>query len=119
MSQTGPQMEQPTGGPPGPPMRRPRRRSFAGPILLIALGITFLLANILPDFDPWPITVRFWPLALICLGLGMIWDSYYRHEHSGQAPDPAAGPWISGTSVAWILVLTFLDRKSTRLNSSH
>lgn len=107
MSQTGPQMEQPTGGPPGPPMRRPRRRSFAGPVLLIALGITFLLANILPDFDPWPITVRFWPLALICLGLGMIWDSYYRHEHSGQAPDPAAGPWISGTSVAWILVLTF------------
>ncbi len=107
MSQTGPQMGQATGGFSGPPMGRPRHRSFAGPILLIAVGITFLLANILPDFDPWPITVRFWPLVLICLGLGMIWDSHYRHQNPGQASGPPPQPRITGTAIAWILVLTF------------
>jgi N-terminal domain of toast_rack, DUF2154/Domain of unknown function (DUF5668) len=112
MSQTGPMEGQPGGAPPGPPMRGPRRRSFTGPIILIALGITFLLANLLPDFDPWPIFVRYWPLILVFLGLGMIFDSYYRHEHWGhgaprQSPGQPAGPWISGTSIAWIVIMVF------------
>jgi N-terminal domain of toast_rack, DUF2154/Domain of unknown function (DUF5668) len=102
MSQTGP--------PTGPPLiRRPRQRSFVGPIILIALGLCFLLSNLLPDFDPWPILARYWPLILVFLGLGMIWDSYYQREHRGQLPGPAdrpvTPPWISGTSVAWIVVL--------------
>jgi hypothetical protein len=102
MSQTGPEMgQQGPGGPPGPPPRR-RRRSLGGPIFLIVLGVVFLLGRLLPDFDPWFMFVRFWPLVLICLGLGMIWDSYYRREHAGGSE-----PGMSGTSFAWIVVLAF------------
>jgi hypothetical protein len=98
--------QQPPAGPPGPPpgptFARTRHRSLAGPIFLIVLGIVFLLGRLIPDFDPWPILVHFWPLVLIGLGLGMIWDSYYKREHPGQP-----GPGVSGTSVAWMLVLAF------------
>jgi len=89
--------------PTGPQMPRPRHKSFVGPILLIVLGVCFLMLNFHPDFDPWPILLRFWPLILVFIGLGKIWDSYYAHEH----PDRATGPWISGTGVAWIVIAMF------------
>lgn len=83
----------------------PRHRSFVGPILLIALGVFFLLINLYPEFDPWPWLFRYWPVILIVIGLGKIWDSYYAHEH----PDRAAAPWITGTGIAWIvLILLFM-----------
>ncbi|HEV3483246.1 MAG TPA: DUF5668 domain-containing protein, partial [Candidatus Acidoferrales bacterium] len=67
-------------GPTGPPIRR--HHSFVGPILLIVLGVLFLLLNLYPGFDPWPVIWRYWPLILIFIGLGKIWDSYYAREHS-------------------------------------
>jgi len=84
-------------------MGRPRHRSFVGPILLIMLGGLFLAFNLYPSFDPWPILYRYWPLILISIGLGKIWDSYYAHEH----PDRAIGPWVSGTGIAWTILLVF------------
>lgn len=81
----------------------PRHRSFVGPILLIALGIFFLLINLYPEFDPWPWLFRYWPVILIVIGLGKIWDSYYAHEH----PDRATVPWITGTAIAWIILVLF------------
>lgn len=89
MAQTGP-----------PPMRGPRHRSFVGPILLIVLGVLFLLLNLYPGFDPWPIIWRYWPLVLILIGLGKIWDSYYAREHS-------TAPWVTGTGIAWIILIAF------------
>lgn len=87
---------------PGAP---PRHRSLAGPILLIAIGVFFLLINLYPGFDPWPWLFRYWPVILIVIGLGKIWDSYYAH----QRPDRAAAPWITGTAIAWIvLILLFM-----------
>jgi hypothetical protein len=87
----------------GPQMGRPRHRSFVGPILLIVLGVSFLVANLFPHFDPWPILMRYWPLILIFVGLGKIWDSYFKREHPGQA----AGPWISGGEVALLVLAAF------------
>jgi hypothetical protein len=78
----------------------PRHRSFVGPIILIAIGIVILMFNLYPDFNPWPVLFRYWPLILILIGLGKIWDSYYWKHHTGQT-----GPWISGTGMAWILLL--------------
>jgi hypothetical protein len=79
----------------------PRRRSVAGPIILIAFGILFLLFNFYPNFDPWPIFARYWPLILIFLGLGHIWDSYRSRQH----PEQPTGGLLSGTSIAWIALL--------------
>ncbi len=87
----------------GPQMGRPRHRSFVGPILLIVLGVSILLLNFHPGFDPWPLLRRYWPLILIFIGLGKIWDSYHAREHL----DRETGPWISGTGVAWIVIVVF------------
>lgn len=84
---------------PGAP---PRHRSFVGPLLLIALGVFFLMINLYPEFDPWPF-LRYWPVILILIGLGKIWDSYYSHQH----PDRPSSPWITGTEIAWIILLIF------------
>ncbi len=96
-------MDQPR--PPMPPMP-PRHHSFVGPIILIVLGSVLLLWRIVPDLDPWPVLFRYWPLILILIGLGKIWDSYYIRHHVEQGV-PMARPAISGTGIAWILLLIF------------
>jgi hypothetical protein len=80
-----------------------RHGSFVGPIVLIVLGGLFLLFNLYPDFNPWPVLFRYWPLILILIGLGKIWDSYYLRQH----PDRGATQWISGTGFALLLLLVF------------
>ncbi len=84
------------------PVRR-RHGSFVGPIILIVLGSILLIWRIYPDLNPWPVLFRYWPLILILVGLGKIWDSYYLRQH----PDQGVTPWISGTGIAWILLLVF------------
>jgi N-terminal domain of toast_rack, DUF2154/Domain of unknown function (DUF5668) len=81
-----------------PEMRR--HYSLTGPIVLIVIGCILLAFKVFPDFNPWPVLWRFWPLILILVGLGKIWDSYYARQH----PDQGA-PAISGTGIAWILLL--------------
>ena len=85
------------------PGNLPRHRSFVGPVVLILLGVFFLLINLYPEFDPWPWLFRYWPLILIAIGLGKIWDSYYAHQH----PERATGPWITGTGLAWLILILF------------
>jgi hypothetical protein len=105
------------------PDRYGRRRSVVGPIILISLGLLFLALNFIPDFDPWPVLARYWPLILIFLGLGRIWD-YYRRPTAppvadaaiavpGTGPAPTSPPepprrGISGVGIALILLLLFL-----------
>lgn len=79
----------------------PRRRSVVGPIILIAFGVLFLAMNFYPGLDPWPVLARYWPLILIFVGLGHIWDSYRRRQH----PDQPTGEGLSGTAIAWIALL--------------
>ena len=59
----------------------PRRASLVFPVLLIALGAIFLYANWHPYFDPWPILWTYWPLILIFIGLGTIWDHWRRRQN--------------------------------------
>jgi N-terminal domain of toast_rack, DUF2154/Domain of unknown function (DUF5668) len=93
-----------TGGTgPGPEFRQPRRRSVVGPIILIALGVLFLLGTMRPDFDPWWMLARFWPLILIFIGLGQIWDHYWN-----RGPDDMRTHAISGTALALIVLLVVL-----------
>jgi len=93
-----------TGGTgPGPEFRRPRRRSMAGPIILIGFGVLFLLGTMRPDFDPWWVFWRYWPLLLIFVGLGQIWDHYLNRN-----PDGTRSHALSGTGLALIVLLIIL-----------
>ncbi len=74
------------------------RRSIAGPVILIALGLIFLAWEFKPGADPWWIIWHYWPLILIFVGIGKIWDSYWDKEH----PEGSA---ITGVSIAWIALL--------------
>jgi N-terminal domain of toast_rack, DUF2154/Domain of unknown function (DUF5668) len=72
-------------------------------IILIFVGLMFLAFNFVPNFDPWPALARYWPLILIFLGLGKIWDYYEARRHPDE-PRPA----VSGTTVAWLLLFVLL-----------
>jgi hypothetical protein len=80
-----------------------RRGSIGGAIIIIAIGVLFLIFNLRPDFNPWPIVARYWPLMLIFAGLGMIWDRY----QISRNPDHAGRRWISGAALA-LLILAVL-----------
>ncbi|MGH9774720.1 MAG: toast rack family protein [Candidatus Acidiferrales bacterium] len=82
-----------------------RRGSMVGAIILIAIGVIFLMANIWPDFDPWPVLARYWPLILIFIGAGMLWDHYRR----GQLQPGETRKFISGTLIALLALLVFFS----------
>lgn len=75
-----------------------RRHSIAGPVILIALGLIFLAWEFRPGADPWWIIWHYWPLILIFVGIGKIWDSYWERDHPG-------GSAVTGVSVAWMVLL--------------
>ncbi|MGA2846668.1 MAG: toast rack family protein [Candidatus Acidiferrales bacterium] len=83
---------------------RPRRRgSITGALFLIGLGVFFLLMNLLPNFDPWTTLFRYWPIVLILLGLGKIWDAH-RMQQNPSTGDGGS----SGTVVALLVFLAIL-----------
>jgi hypothetical protein len=63
----------------------------------------FLLGTVRPEFDPWWVFWRFWPLLLIFIGLGKIFDYYWNRE-----PDGTRRHALSATAVAVILCLLLL-----------
>lgn len=78
-----------------------RHGSIGGAVVLIALGGLFLYGNLHPEFEVWPFIGRYWPLILIFLGLGKLWDYYWERTHPGSSH----GGEISGLVVA---VLVFV-----------
>jgi hypothetical protein len=84
----------------------PRRVSLVFPIILITVGALFLIHNWRPAFDPWPILATYWPLILIFVGLGKIWDNAQRRRN----PDAPPGVSIGATFgiLAFVVVLVVL-----------
>ncbi|MGH9573377.1 MAG: toast rack family protein [Candidatus Acidiferrales bacterium] len=82
-----------------------RHRSFLGPVILICIGVFFLVANLVPSFDPWLILVRYWPVILIVIGLGKVWDYYASRRDGGAA---AGGSNAAGVLIAVILLILLL-----------
>ncbi|HEV3315355.1 MAG TPA: toast rack family protein [Candidatus Angelobacter sp.] len=78
-----------------------RRGSMVGAILLIGLGVLFLYGNLRPGLDPWWLLARYWPLLLVFLGLGKLWD-YYRRRSD---PDAAKKRWLGGGEIAIIILV--------------
>lgn len=85
-----------------PPNTIYRRGSIVGALLLVGLGALFLCANI-QGMNPWPLVSRWWPLLLILLGLGKLWDHFRQRSH----PEAAGATWLSGGAIA-VLVLLLL-----------
>jgi N-terminal domain of toast_rack, DUF2154/Domain of unknown function (DUF5668) len=78
-----------------------RRGSIGGALIVIAVGIFFLVINLHPDLDAWSIMRRYWPVLLIAIGLGYIWDALMDRRYS----EPNAPRHHSGGSVAVLVVL--------------
>ena len=93
----------PTPPPPPPPAMRPYRRSMAGPVVLIILGIVFLLANL--HLISWGnfghYFARFWPLLLILWGLIKLFE-YTSAQRQGY---PARGIGAGGVVLIVFLVI--------------
>lgn len=89
-----------------PADNRIRRTSLVVPLLLIGIGVLFLLSHWLPDFDPWPVLWRYWPLLLILLGIGMFWDYAQRQRHPQHSPAFPIGSTIG--ALAFLIILGFL-----------
>ncbi len=83
----------------------PRRVSLVGPIILITIGILFLVHSWRPAFDPWSALRDYWPLILIFVGIGMIYDNFQRRRNP-NAPGILVGSTVG--IVAFVLVLAVL-----------
>ena len=85
---------------------RPPKTSLVMPILLITLGVLFLFANWHPGFEPYQLLKTYWPLILILVGLGKIWDSSRNRGAGQQSTGIAIGSTLG--VVAFVLVIVIL-----------
>src|SRR2546430_781583 len=110
-----------------PQLQQRARTSLVAPILLITLGGLFLYATWRPAFDLWPILRTYWPLILIFIGLGKMWD-VTRERKNPNAPRTNVSVGSSIGVVVFILVLVGLfwhgrafsrDRRSSYSHLQH
>ncbi|MGH7751521.1 MAG: DUF4097 family beta strand repeat-containing protein, partial [Gemmatimonadales bacterium] len=78
-----------------------RRGSVFGALLLIGIGGLFLYANFRPEFSPWPLLAKYWPVLIIFWGLGKLVD--YLMLRGG--PEAAAAARLSGGDIFGLLLL--------------
>jgi N-terminal domain of toast_rack, DUF2154 len=89
-----------------PTSTRTRGTSVVFPILLIAFGVLMLLWLWRPDFYPWPVLDKYWPLFLILVGTGMLWDRLHRQREPESAPRFPIGSTIG--TITFLVVLSAL-----------
>ncbi|MBI5084030.1 MAG: hypothetical protein HZB13_05460 [Acidobacteria bacterium] len=54
-----------------------RRESFAGPLILILVGVVFLSRNIMPELQLFEMFATYWPVLLILLGAMKLLDRLF------------------------------------------
>jgi len=87
---------------------RQPKTSLVMPILLITVGALFLFKTWHPGFEPYQILRTYWPLILILVGLGKIWDS---SRNRAAAPGERTTGIALGSTlgvVAFVFVLVIL-----------
>jgi hypothetical protein len=89
-----------------------RSGSVVFPMLLIAFGGLVLLSRELPNFDPWPVVGKYWPLILIFAGAGMFWDRSQRLRNPEAASTFPIGTTL-GTLVFLMGLLVLIWRGHT------
>ncbi|MGC1967928.1 MAG: toast rack family protein [Candidatus Acidiferrales bacterium] len=95
-----------------------RRGSFTGALVVIAIGVFFLFVNLHPGPDIWwYVLSRYWPVFLIIIGLGKMWDAWMdRARPSGTAPRDHFGAPIAVLIIALVLGLALWRGRTTRGN---
>jgi len=87
---------------------QPRQRGpLTGALLLITAGLLFLYANLSPDWNPWPVISRYWPVLLIVLGLGKLWDATRPPRPPSATGVPQKGR-RRGETFAFLVLLVLL-----------
>ncbi len=86
-------------GPPPVPPYRPRRRSLITPLILIAIGLLFLLRNLLPEFRLLDYVAQYWPFLLIG------WGALRAIEILSWSASGARLPRFGISGGEWMLVL--------------
>jgi hypothetical protein len=82
-----------------------RRGSFTTALFVIAIGVFFLLINLRPGPDVWwYVLSRYWPVLLIIIGLGKMWDAWMDRGST----DPNAPRHHSGGPIAVLIIVLFL-----------
>src|SRR5207244_12300715 len=90
----------------------PRRVSLVLPIILIMVGALFLVRNWRPGFEPLAILLDYWPLILVFVGLGMIYDNFQRSRNPNARPGIYVGSTVG--ILAFVVVLVEIGRASCR-----
>ena len=85
---------------------QPPRVSLVFPIILITVGALFLVHNWRPAFDPIPIIWTYWPLILIFIGAGKIWDNVQRSRNPNAPQRVSIGASLG--ALAFVVVLAAL-----------
>ena len=85
------------------------RPSIAGGLIVVTVGIVFLIANLQPDLDFWSIAMRYWPVILIVIGLGKIFDAFrIRNDGATDADGKPRGNNDLGITLAILVLLAFV-----------
>ncbi len=87
-------------------MPRNERAPLVVPILLIAFGVFLLLGEYYPNFNPWPVLRTYWPLILIFIGLGKIWDA--TRGRQGSDPNVPARSSSMGSTIGVVALIFVL-----------
>lgn len=93
-----------------------RGGSYIFPIVLIVLGALFLYSEFRPAFNPWPILRTYWPLLLILIGLGKIYDSTRRRKDPGAPDRFSVGSAIGAVALVLLLVAIFWHGRALSRN---
>ncbi|MCI0403098.1 MAG: DUF4097 family beta strand repeat-containing protein [Acidobacteria bacterium] len=81
-----------------------RRGSVFGALLLIAIGMLFLYANMNPEFSPWQVLARYWPVLIIFWGLSRLADYFILRNTDQAAAVTRIG---AGDIIGLIFILIF------------
>jgi hypothetical protein len=100
---------------------RQPKTSLVMPILLISAGALFLFKTWHPGFEPYQILRTYWPLILILVGLGKIWDaSRNRAAAPGERNTGVAlGSTLGVVAFVFVLVILLGHYQKTRGRESH
>jgi N-terminal domain of toast_rack, DUF2154 len=91
------------------PKIRARSTSVVWPLLLIGFGALMLLWRWLPNFYPWGVIGKYWPLLFICIGAGMVWDRT-RWQSTSTEPRPFPIGSTIGTLVFIAIIALLIQR---------
>jgi len=108
-------MSSPIQTPPPLVPLRPRRRSFAGPVVLIVLGIVFLLGNLhmLSWMRLGTLFAHYWPALLILWGVIKLIE----HQQAHRDGFPARGIGAGGVFLVIAIVVSgLIATQASRFN---